>query len=168
MTIYQLFQHCCDMLDSIDLPVERDHVSLVISNRMTVMFGRCKSCRPNQYSDWMHTITMAARVMEDSVPLKTKENVMLHELLHSRHPADHHGGEWAREALIVTRRLGYEITMYGDSEKLGVQTTRRERKYVCACDKCGREWRYAKMCGPVKTPSRYVHTECGGHLKRIA
>lgn len=163
MTIYDLFMQCCDLLDGIGLYIDRDRISLEVSSKMTVMFGKCIT---DAYGH--HRIKIAARVMDDNVPVKTKENVMIHELLHSRHPEDHHGGMWAYEARVVTRKLGYKITMYGNSSEMGVKTKRQPRKYVCACSKCGKQWTYAKMCGPVQRPSDYQHTGCGGSLKRIA
>lgn len=164
-SVWELFNRCNAMLGKIGLDIEPYYINGVReSKRMTSSFGLCKSRRSFNGS-WFSTITISSRVLQDNVPDKSAESVMIHEMLHARHPEDHHGGMWSYEAAIVSRKLGYDIVRTSTNEALGIEST---GKYTVRCLKCGHEWRKNRMCKLIAHPEWHTHKGCGGKLQRVA
>ena len=164
-SVWDLFERCNAMLIGIGLGIDPIYIREVReSTRMTSVFGTCKS-QPSFNGTWFHTITISSRVLQDNVPDRSAESVMIHELLHARHPDDHHGGMWKLEAEIVSRKLGYDIVRASTSDSLGIKD---DGKYTICCSKCGYKWTRNRMCGLVKHPWKYTHSGCGGKLQRVA
>ncbi len=158
--IEQSFFDCCDLLDSIGLHVQRDKLlELRVSSRLKSVWGKCCS-KPNGF-----IITINASLLKESVPPESLQETMLHELLHSITPGDHHGGKWARNAARVRRELGIDIKRCASQAEK--QAKLAEPKYICQCEKCGATIGRHKMTGFVEHPGLYVHPECGGHFRRI-
>jgi predicted RNA-binding Zn-ribbon protein involved in translation (DUF1610 family) len=164
--VLDLFHRCCDKLESIGLAIDKRRIGAVcVSSRMTKSFGICTS-RKLWDGKYCSEIKISNRVLDDSVPDWSAENVMLHELLHARHPGDHHGGAWAREAKIVSSKLGYDITRTSSCDALGVEAAKP--KYEVRCPKCGKIFTRQRLCGLVQHPSLYTHEGCGVALERVA
>jgi len=164
-SVWDLFERCNAMLGKIGLDIEPYYLNDVReSKRMTSTFGICKS-RRSFNGCWFSTITISSRVLQDNVPDKSAESVMIHEILHARHPDDHHGGMWKLEAEIVSRKLGYDIVRSSTSDSLGIKD---DGKYTICCSKCGYKWTRNRMCGLVEHPWKYTHSGCGGKLQRVA
>lgn len=164
-SVWDLFERCNAMLIGIGLGIDPIYIREVReSTRMTSSFGSCTS-QPSFNGTWFHTITISSRVLQDNVPDRSAESVMIHELLHARNPGDHHGWMWKLEAEIVSRKLGYDIVRTSTSDSLGI---RDDGKYTICCSKCGYKWTRNRMCGLVEHPWRYTHSGCGGQLQRVA
>lgn len=163
-SVWDLFERCNAMLIGIGLGIDPIYIREVReSTRMTSSFGTCKS-QPSFDGTWFHTITISSRVLQDNVPDRSAESVMIHELLHARNPGDHHGWIWKLEAEIVSRKLGYDIVRASTSDSLGIKD---DGKYTICCSKCGYKWTRNRMCGLVKHPWKYTHSGCGGKLQRV-
>lgn len=161
--IHELYHTCCDKLDSIGIhPSRLNCRKLVVSNRLTACWGKCKSVFGlSPY----YIITISSRLMEDAADPSAAEETMIHELLHAIYPYDHHGGQWALAAGKVQQTLGYNITRTSSYEDMNI--IEPEHKYEMRCKKCGKIIGKDRMQRFVEHPDIYTHTGCGGFFERI-
>ncbi len=163
--VYELFNTCCDKLDSIGIHIDRICCKqLIVSNRLTACWGKCKTeCSPTGY--WFYTITISQQLMEDSTDPRAAEETMIHELLHAAYPQEYHGGGWAWAANYVRYKLGYNITRTKSYEDMNL--IEPAHKYEMRCKKCGKIIGKDRMQRFVEHPDIYTHTGCGGFFERI-
>lgn len=158
----KLFEETKAELASIGIIVPKE-TTISVSKRLTRSFGNCTSYsnRPDKI------IHISDRVMDDSVPLKSVKEIIIHEELHAVAPYKcHHNGEWLRMMHEVNDKLGYNVSVYGNTEKLGIK---RDTKHnaILKCVKCGREFEKCTRATIVHYPYTY-QCSCGGKIRIVS
>ena len=137
-------------------------VTVRVNKRIKRSWGRCIR------KDGVFSIELSPKILDDYVPDKSLEEVLLHELLHTCKGCFNHGTTWKRKAEILNNRYGYNIKRTSSYEEYGVDRNVAENhpKYSIICCKCnsvGYRWR---ACGVVTHPENYK-CKCGGSLKIV-
>lgn len=159
-----LVQKCMDDLDKIRIPY-RTVRSWKVNSRAKSRWGQCV-CREQGIFD----ISIAAVLLEDSVPDQAALNTIAHELLHTIPGCDGHKGKWKAYAEQINASLPqYQIQRCTSAEDKGIDLPKTELvvRYILQCSGCGAQMKRQKMCPVVKAPYRYRCSSCGGRLKRI-
>lgn len=149
---------CMSMLDEIG--IEYGNVtSWEINTRAIKRWGQCRKRNGN------YTISIASKLLEDSVDIKALETTVLHELLHTVNGCMNHGYNWQNVANKVNSRYGYNIKRTTSNEEKGIERT--PYTYMVKCKDCGREIGRYKMSNVIQRPQNYRCGSCGGKLERI-
>lgn len=164
----ETYEKCKAILD--DLWIDYDvNTPISVNNRLTRAYGRTK-WRVAEY-DWKGNpiykfkIEINPAMLLDSVPQKELEDTVLHELLHTVEGCQNHGAKWKSLAMKVNKAYGYKISRTSYVPECAARREKRNPvKYICACEKCGVEWKYKRWGKVCENPKRYTHTGCGGHL----
>lgn len=165
----EIADKCMDILDSLLIDYSEPK-SITVNYRLTRAIGQCKRRRSGNYDRWgdpiyTYWIELNPAIVEDTTPDSELENTLLHELLHTVPDCWSHTGEWKRLAEIVNREYGYSIRRTNTYENVAARyEAHNQYKYICACEKCGAEFKFKRWCNTVENPSRYNHTKCGGSL----
>ncbi len=161
----ETYLKCCDILDSLLIDYG-EITSVTVNNRLYACLGKCRHYYRNGHAT--HKIEINPALLEDSADISELENTLIHEMLHTVPGTKGHTGLWAELAAVVKREYGYDIRRTGNTEEVEARyQARRKRnpvKYICACEKCGVEWKYKRWGKVCENPKRYTHTGCGGHL----
>ena len=157
------YEKCLDILDSVG--IEPGIITEVkVNRRLSRSLGICRRYK-NYFGDFIFKIEINPVLLEDGVTQEQFENTMLHELLHTVGGCFSHTGKWLELATKVNQEFGYHISR---ETECGYAAERLEKrnpvKYICACEKCGVEWKYKRWGKVCENPERYTHTGCGGHL----
>lgn len=157
------YEKCLDILDSMGIEVGQI-TEVKLNRRLSRSLGRC--WRNRIYCGcYTYRIEINPVLLEDGVTQEQLENTMLHELLHTVDGCFSHTGKWLRLAEKVNREFGYRIQRESECEYAAERNEQRNPvKYICACEKCGVEWKYKRWGKVCENPKRYTHNGCGGHL----
>ena len=144
------------------------------TSRAKSRFGQCKTkLRNGIITDCEINISsfmLDEDILEDDRFLK---QTIIHELLHSMTPNEHHGGEWKRLADKVTRKSNgkYVITRANSFEELGIDRKKvakpKKIRYQVACPQCGATWNYQRKSKVVNNPENYRCAGCKKTLVRV-
>jgi len=121
-------------------------------------------CRQNP--DGSYRIGISVRLLSDEVPLRSLQETLYHELLHTAPDCMKHTGNWKRYAEQVNRELGLCIRRTESAEEAGVPEDPRIRyKYVCI--RCGGEVVRYRACSFTRHPEHYRCRRCGGSFRKV-
>lgn len=124
-------------------------------------WGVCK-----QDPDGSFRIGISVRLLADGVPLRSLQETVYHELLHTAPGCMKHTGSWKRYAELLNRELGLNIRRTGSAEEAGIPEDDRIR-YRFVCRRCGCEQIRYRACSFTRHPERYRCGKCGGSFRRI-
>lgn len=153
-----LVMECVREQDALGIKYSRN-ITWKVSSAYIRKWGQCK-----RKPDGTHEITIALRLLDDSVSDEAVKTTIHHELLHSVKECSGHGEMWKRYASKLNRRYGYNIKRTSDNEEKGVEMP--EAKYIVKCEKCGAEIGRYKMSRLIED-TKYYRCTCGGRLTRI-
>lgn len=137
-----------------------------VSSQMTRSLGICKTKRKYSTGEAKSEIGIASRVADKRFPENMRVGTLIHEILHSFFPTDHHGGNWKKYADIISKYTEYDIKRFATEEEMGA-LHKGDAKYMCRCSKCGQIFEYNRASKVVKMPEFFTHKKCGGRLERI-
>lgn len=142
--VYEYALKAMEMLDAIG--IKYGNVTEVSVNYRARRWGLC--------THYLNDGTFKIQINHNLLEADNDEglmNTMLHELLHTAAPGDHHGGMWLRYAEEVRRAYGYNIKRCSSEEEKGVaeymaqqraqqaaaeQATKESKRYQTYCPKC--------------------------------
>ncbi len=159
----KLFDECKSELRAIGIAYGR--VSRVLVNsRLRSTYGTCRRLANGEFE-----IAISARLLADSISEQAIKDTMMHELLHTAAPGDHHGKRWRTLAETVNRRLpGYHIRRQTPlSEKGLTPPPPAVPRYLIQCTACGQTYPRQKASELVRYPQKYRCGKCGARLRRI-
>lgn len=162
----KVYQNCVSMLKDIGIPV--GCVRLVkVNTRAKKTMGLCTYKYTNIDGKNVFDISISYRLFEPNAE-DGLYNTVIHELLHTCDGAFNHGRVWKTYADRVYREYGILITRTSTEEEKGITPLPpAPPKYICRCNKCGKEFTRQRMCDLVKHPWLYFHKTDGGCLERI-
>jgi len=137
----------------------------VINTRAKCRWGQCKQIAPGEF-----VISIANRLLQDTVSDQAAKNTILHELLHTVKGCHGHKGQWKELAAKVNRRLPqYTIKRTTSYEEKGLEYKPKARtnRYAVKCIQCGNEFYREKESKLIQHPEKYRCGSCGGHLERF-
>ena len=94
-----------------------------------------------------------------------------HELGHFVAPREKHSYLWKARANKIGERWGFEASRCTNNATFNkaAEEMRSERsseyKYVVYCPECNHEWKYKTACKIVKSPGKYLCSDCKKNLK---
>lgn len=157
---------CQRKLDAIGIPYRKS--TFTVNTRAKKRWGQC--CPPKQRNG-AFAINISKRLLMDDVELKSLEDTVLHELLHTCEGCLNHGPKWKMYAAKVNRTYGYNIKRCTSSQEKGIVpdpvVAREDMKYLVRCKSCGR------LVGRQRKTHFVEHCECwrcgvcGGNFERI-
>ena len=159
----KIYTECQKKLKSIGIQTGEIQ-KIAINKRARSRWGQCKVVPNRKYE-----IEISHQLLDDTVPNKAMETVIIHELLHSCPGCMNHGEKWKKLCHKVYVAYGYNIQRTASAEDLGFVETEEVKakpKYKIVCTKCGNTYYREKICNIVKYPSHYKCGNCGGELKR--
>lgn len=164
----ETFEKCKMLLDDLMIDYQYD-VTICVNNRFTRAMGRTSGkfmgCNSWGQPRYKFKIEINPAMLLDSVPQMELEDTILHELLHTVEGCQNHGPKWKSLAEKVNRAYGYHISRTGYLPEVSQRIKEKNpTRYICACKKCGQEFKFKKWCSTVANPERYSHTNCGGDL----
>lgn len=162
------FMNAYLIVDSYVPKTEQSSITRVyISGRMTSALGICRTRKSRSTGKTESEIGISSRLMNASYPIQYRVGTLIHEILHSYFPTDHHGGKWKKYADIISKYTEYDIQRLANEEESEV--LKNLSKYQCRCTKCGEMFGYDRLSDVVRNPYRYRHTKngCGGSLERV-
>lgn len=137
-----------------------------VSSQMTSSLGICKTKRKYFTGETKSEIGIASRVADKRFPENMRVGTLIHEILHSFFPTDHHGGNWKKYADLISKYTEYDIKRLATEEES--EALSDIAKYQVRCTKCGEVFGYQRLTDVVKNPQRYHHTgTCGGNIERV-
>ena len=156
-----MFSECRTQLKKIGIETQ-DDIKLVVNSRATSRWGLCRNSVAGI------TIEVSSRLLDDNVPDTSLKDVMIHELLHSVTPGDHHGYRWKALAQKVNRYYPeYHIKRGATAEEYGVkEETESNKEYVLECQSCGNQIHRQRFSKVIANLSKYK-CMCGGKLELI-
>lgn len=147
-------------------PEQTSIVRVYISGRMTSALGICRTKKSMSTGKTESEIGISSRLMNTSYPTEYRIGTLIHEILHSFFPTDHHSGNWKKYADMISKYTEYDIKRLANEEESEV--LKGISKYQLRCTKCGQTFGYNRLTDVVKYPQRYKHTgECGGNIERV-
>ncbi len=158
----RLLEECKQELAKIGISYGKiSRVSLNPRFRRT--YGTCEEIARGVYA-----IELSSRLVADSVSDQAVKDTLMHELLHTAAPRDHHGKRWKALADKVNRSLpAYQIQRTTSFADKGMEPPpAREARYTVACSACGREYTRTRMSKLIQKPYMYRCGACGGKLLR--
>ena len=156
--LMQEFSKACYQLETAGIKIGTV-TKVSINTRATNRWGRCVTRNGKseiEISDLLFQSTNDGLIQ-----------TIIHELLHTIAPKDHHGGQWAVNADKMNRLYGYRIKNGDSFADVGVEENIREEraKYKIVCDKCGHVFTYQRAGKVVQHPEFYK-CGCGGKLHK--
>ena len=121
-------------------------------------------CRKEQ--DGSFRIGISVRLLEEDVPLRSLQQTILHELLHTAPGCMDHTGTWKRYAGLLNRTYGFSIRRATAAEDLGAPDDPRVR-YRFRCAGCGAEQLRYRACAFTRHPDHYRCSRCGGKFIQL-
>ncbi len=113
-------------------------------------------------------ITISSHLGQDYDQIR---KTLCHELGHFVAPKNYHDHIWKVRANKIGARWGLEAERCTDNETFNnaAKQMRAKKsnnyKYIVYCPECGNEWKYKTQCKIVKSPSRYMCSDCKKNLK---
>lgn len=135
------------------------NITWKVSTAYIRKWGQCRK-KP----DGTYEITIAERLLRDSVDDDAIKDTIHHELLHSVEGCMNHGELWKRNAAKLNHGYGYSIKRTNDMDGKGIEQI--EAKYIVKCENCGAEIGRYKMSRLIEDTKSY-RCACGGKLIRI-
>lgn len=112
-------------------------------------------------------IEVSAMLLEDTVPLDSLYETLIHEYLHTVPGCLNHGKLWSSNAGAVSKALGIDVTRTTQFEDKGVTDQVEEKaRYIVECQSCKKRLYRFRICGLVEHPEHY-RCSCGGHYQLI-
>ena len=128
------------------------------NNRKTL--GRC-NYRNGKYFIYLNPNIL--KFSEDGE--KIIRETLAHELCHTLPGCMNHGKEFHAKARLIKDKLGYYIDTKADVDSSNYfRKYLPQANYMVKCDNCGNELQIARMSQPIKNPSDYNCTKCGGTI----
>lgn len=160
--LYSVAADCKHELDAINIKYG-NVIDFRVNKRAKSRWGCCKRV-PNGYA-----IEISDRLLQDSTPLASLKNTIIHELLHTCSGCRGHYANWKRLANMVNNTYGYGIKRASSAEDKGVaeeeRTMQAKHKFVC-CG-CGHTEEYFRESKFAKNYQNYICSRCGGDFKKI-
>jgi len=117
-------------------------------------------------ADGSFRIGISARLLEDDVPLRSLQQTLLHELLHTAPGCMDHTRNWKRYAALLNRRFGFSIRRTSAPEDLGAAADPRIH-YRFRCEGCGAEQIRYRASRFTRHPEQYRCSRCGGRFTQV-
>lgn len=116
-----------------------------------------------------YSISIAQRLLEDSLPDWPVKNTLMHEILHCVDGCWSHKGKWKMLAEKCNRELGTRIVRCSDYSDVVPRTNDvvPSRQYAVQCTGCGKTVYRVTRSKVIMHPERYRCGSCGGRLKRV-
>ena len=137
----------------------------IVNTRAKRRWGQCV-----RNSNGLFTISIAERLLQDSVSDQAAKDTIMHELLHTVKGCHGHTGLWAQLASKVNLLLPqYHIKRTTSSEEKGIESIDRipVKKYAVQCVHCGTEYAREKESKLIQHPEKYRCGVCKNRLVRI-
>lgn len=137
----------------------------IVNKRAKCRWGQCK-----QYLPGLFDISIAERLLQDTVSDQAVKNTIMHELLHTVKGCHGHKGKWKELAAKVNRMLPqYTIKRATSCEEMGLEyvPSVRTNRYAVKCTHCGKEYYREKECKLTQHTDDYRCGVCNHPLKRI-
>lgn len=165
--IYALLRECKKECEEVGIYLGTI-ANIDVNYRAQKRWGHCRyeSCEDAYYID------ISYKLVDDSTPVKTLKETILHELCHTVEDGMCHTGEWKRAIDLLNRRYGYNIKRTNSYADKGVDVEKFPPKkksinYVVECQKCGMQVCRTRMSRVIEHPDRYRCGYCNGNLSRI-
>ncbi len=113
-------------------------------------------------------ITISSHLGQDYEQIR---KTLCHELGHFVAPKKHHEHIWKVRANEIGERWGIKAERCTDNATFNkareeIRSSRSDiYKYIVYCPTCGHEWKYKTKCKIVKSPGRYICSDCKENLK---
>lgn len=114
-------------------------------------------------------ITISSNLGQDYDQIR---KTLCHELGHFVAPKNHHDHIWKVRTNKIGARWGYEAerctnneTFNSAANQIRASKNSNDYKYVVYCPECNHEWKYKTACKIVKSPGRYLCSDCRKSLK---
>lgn len=113
-------------------------------------------------------ITISSHLGQDYDQIR---KTLCHELGHFVAPKNHHDHIWKVRANKIGARWGYEAERLTNNETFNEAAKQMRAKksdvykYAVYCPECNHEWKYQTACKIVKSPGRYLCSDCQKSLK---
>ena len=151
---------CLRMLEQCAIPVGKIR-EIKADTRARRRWGVCR-----KEADGSFRIGISVRLLEEDVPLRSLQQTILHELLHTAPGCMDHTGTWKRYAGLLNRTYGFSIRRASAAEDLGAPEDPRVR-YRFRCEGCGAEQLRYRACNFTRHPERYRCSRCGGMFTQL-
>ena len=163
----KLYHECLADAHIVGLDISTNILRVSVNNRLSRALGRCKAARG--IGGCTYEIEIQPCMLADDVDDATTKNTIMHELIHTCRGCMNHGHEFQCRAMLVNRKLGYNIqttATVASLEAAGVQLKRKECHYAIMCKKCGAEVeRRARWGKTLEHIEQYRHGgSCRGDL----
>lgn len=153
----------------INLGLNLGEVTTVETNKRFVrVWGRC-----HRNNDGTFKIEINPKILQDTVPDKSIENTIMHELIHTIDGCWSHTGKWKEMARYVNSNLNQTISRTTSPKQFNLERIETRtyninyKNFMLECIDCGYRFTRHKMCDSIKHPERYRCGRCNGKLKRI-
>lgn len=136
-----------------------------VNTRAKRRWGQCV-----QHAPGVFTISIAQRLLQDSVSDQAVKDTIVHELLHTVKGCHGHTGLWAQLAAKVNLLLPqYHIKRTASSAEKGIESIEQVsvKKYAVRCVHCGTEYARVKESKLIQHPEKYRCGLCGNKLVRV-
>ena len=162
--INMLYKNCVCKLDDINIKVGNIR-GVKVNTRAKSRLGRCTK-KNSRCEDAYYIIEICSDLLDDSMPDKTAETTMLHELLHTCDGCMNHGYRWQALANKVNNTYGYNVKRTTSYEEAGIKDMRiRTAKHKIVCEKCGKAVYRMRESKLTKYPNCF-RCQCGGDLRK--
>ena len=116
-----------------------------------------------------YVIQVSNRLLDESVPVQSLKQTIMHELLHTCTGCMNHGKTWKDYADRVNKAYGYDVSRTTSAKSLGVDTEniRKDIKHQFVCKNCGQVINRTRESNFTKNYQHYKCGICNGKFKKV-
>ena len=155
---------------SVGLDISDRITGIEVNSRLSRALGRC--CARYGYDGYTYRIEINPCILANGLEDRISKNTIMHELIHTCDGCLNHGYEFQRRAVMVNRKLGYNVHTTTDGNALeaaGVVLKHAADNYGIVCKKCGVVVQKRKRwSSTLENIGNYRHHGCGGDLYVIS
>lgn len=160
--LYIIAKECMDELEAIGIQYGKI-MNFEINYRAKKRWGQCR------YKNGWYTINISACLLENSVPIESLKDTIIHEILHTCEGCMNHGNNWKIQAEKVNRAYGYNIKRCTSAEEKGIDVEQTEKyiKHKFICEDCGQVITRQRDSKFTKYYKHYTCGRCGGKFNKV-
>lgn len=165
--IYTLLRECKKECEDCEIYLG-EIADISVNHRAHKRWGHCRY----EPSEDAYYIDISYKLVDESTPVKTLKETILHELCHTVEGGMCHTGEWKKAVAKLNNRYGYNIKRTNSYEDKGVDREKFPPKkktinYAFECCGCGYQVTRTRKSNFVEHPERYRCGICGGKFKQV-
>jgi predicted SprT family Zn-dependent metalloprotease len=165
--IYKLLSECKEECEACGIFLG-EIANISVNTRAERRWGHCRYASDED----AFYIDISYKLVDDSTPVKTLKETILHELCHTIDEGMCHTGEWKKAVTLLNNKYGYNIkrtNSYADKgvDKEKFPPRRNTVNYVFECIGCGCQISRTRKSKFVEHSEKYHCGICGAKFKRV-